>query len=142
MQRSKESILPGRGAPRSCLLYFCACLYAFGPGSWFTGCWPSLQHANPLASWVVSCLSYKPHLEVLHKLAKAEYVTEDADSRQQVIQVFDYVINYFSAFFEENESNPWVGGHTCTDFQLNFREYKFISITLIHNKLSIYSWFM
>ena len=47
-------------APEKCFLYFSACLYLFGPASWFTGCWPGLQDANPLASWVASCLSHKP----------------------------------------------------------------------------------
>jgi len=43
--------------------------------------------------------------EVLHKLAKADYITEDRDSRQEVIQVFEYVNGYFSAWFEEEEGH-------------------------------------
>jgi len=43
--------------------------------------------------------------EVLQKLATSEYLTDDLDSRQQVIQVFEYVMNYFSAWFEEDESH-------------------------------------
>jgi len=43
--------------------------------------------------------------ELLHKLAKAEYVTEDSDSRQHVIQCFEYVMGYFSEWFEKEEEH-------------------------------------
>lgn len=43
--------------------------------------------------------------EVMHKLAKAEYVNEDADARQEVIQTFEFVMGYFSAWFEEDETH-------------------------------------
>ena len=47
--------------------------------------------------------------EVLHKLASAEYLTDNVDSRQQIIQVFEYVMSYFSAWFEEDESHKALG---------------------------------
>ena len=47
--------------------------------------------------------------EVLHKLTRAEYLTDDPDSRQEVIQVFEYVMGYFSVWFEEEESHQMLG---------------------------------
>ena len=59
MEKSNKILL--RGAERPGVVFFTsAYLYLFGPASWFTGCWPGLQDANPLASWVASCFSYKP----------------------------------------------------------------------------------
>lgn len=55
-------------------------------------------------------------LEVLHVLAGADYITEDSDSRQEVIQVFEYVLGYFSAWFEEGEKQKmlaWAWRVSC-----------------------------
>lgn len=43
--------------------------------------------------------------EVLQQLAQADYVIENSDARQEVIQVFEYAIGYFSSWFEEAESH-------------------------------------
>jgi len=47
--------------------------------------------------------------EVLHQLAVADYVIDKSDTgrnaRQEVIQVFEYVIGYFASWFDEAENH-------------------------------------
>jgi len=46
--------------------------------------------------------------EVLHKVLQKSYLTDDADSRQEVIQVYERVMGYFSDWFEEDESHRFL----------------------------------
>mmetsp|Transcript_96756 Transcript_96756/g.167964 ORF Transcript_96756/g.167964 Transcript_96756/m.167964 type:complete len:558 (+) Transcript_96756:131-1804(+) len=41
---------------------------------------------------------------VMHKLTTADFIIDDTDARQEVVQVYEYVLGYFSAWFEEEES--------------------------------------
>ena len=82
MQISRENNPGALRVPELSFLHFSACLYVFGPACWFVGGRPRLQDANPLASWVASCLSYEPGLVIPDVTFVGEEVPERFATKQ------------------------------------------------------------
>mmetsp|Transcript_80706 Transcript_80706/g.261563 ORF Transcript_80706/g.261563 Transcript_80706/m.261563 type:complete len:583 (+) Transcript_80706:77-1825(+) len=47
--------------------------------------------------------------DVLHGIAKCDFITEDPEARQELVQVFEYALGYFSSWFESADDHRMLG---------------------------------